>query len=113
MKKLLLLLLLVVLPLQATWTLAAGYCSHEGNLGSGHFGHHQHQAHADTSDDLPTGNSSAVDHASCHASPAGMLFSAILAPALTVTSDAHQTLHHLSPKFVYLDEPERPKWNSV
>lgn len=34
--------LLVLLPLQWGWALAAAYCKHEAALGQAHFGHHEH-----------------------------------------------------------------------
>ncbi len=47
MRRWLTLLLLVLLPLQFTWTAAAVYCQHEGaretSAGIGHFGHHEHE----------------------------------------------------------------------
>ncbi|SEL39110.1 hypothetical protein SAMN05216359_108144 [Roseateles sp. YR242] len=35
--------LLVLLPLQFTWAVAASYCQHEVATGEWHFGHHMHQ----------------------------------------------------------------------
>ena len=47
MRRWLTLLLLVLLPLQFTWTAAAVYCQHEGaregSASIGHFGHHEHE----------------------------------------------------------------------
>jgi hypothetical protein len=41
-KKLLLILLMLILPVQYTWSAAAVYCQHEKNSPF-HFGHHAHQ----------------------------------------------------------------------
>ncbi|WP_132258155.1 cation efflux protein, CzcI family [Paucimonas lemoignei] len=51
MKKLLMILLLTILPLQYSWAAAAVYCQHEQGHAS-HFGHHshQHQGHSDQSE---------------------------------------------------------------
>lgn len=42
-KKLLLILLLGILPLQLSWAAAAVYCQHEKEQSSRHYGHHEHQ----------------------------------------------------------------------
>jgi hypothetical protein len=45
MRKLFLILLLAILPLQYAWSAAAAYCGHEQEQ-SQHFGHHAHQHNA-------------------------------------------------------------------
>ena len=45
MRRWLLLLMLVVLPMQFALAAAAAYCRHETGVAK-HFGHHQHQHHA-------------------------------------------------------------------
>ncbi|WP_332877392.1 cation efflux protein, CzcI family [Massilia sp. S19_KUP03_FR1] len=42
MKRLLLILLMLILPVQYAWSAAAVYCQHEQNAPV-HFGHHAHQ----------------------------------------------------------------------
>jgi hypothetical protein len=49
MRKLFLILLLAVLPLQYAWSAAAAYCGHEQEQSQqkrSHFGHHSHQHNA-------------------------------------------------------------------
>ena len=41
-KKILLIVLMLILPVQYSWSAAALYCQHEQNAPS-HFGHHAHQ----------------------------------------------------------------------
>ena len=48
MKRYLLILLLVLLPLQFSWAVAGAYCAHE-EAAAPHFGHHVHK-HDDTRD---------------------------------------------------------------
>jgi hypothetical protein len=43
MRKLLALLLISLLSLQASWAAAASYCRHEQGPAAKHFGHHEHQ----------------------------------------------------------------------
>lgn len=46
MKRLLLILLLAVLPLQMSWAAVTGYCQHESGKAAQHFGHHDHKHQA-------------------------------------------------------------------
>lgn len=63
-KKLLLIFLLVLLPLQFCWAAAAAYCQHEGEKTAQHFGHHSHQH--DPAADLPDDGESVIKaHADC------------------------------------------------
>ena len=48
MRRILAIVLLVLLPLQFSWAAVATYCGHEQPAGAAHFGHHEHQHHADT-----------------------------------------------------------------
>ena len=43
MRRWLSILLLVFLPFQFSWAAVAGYCQHEADAASQHFGHHEHQ----------------------------------------------------------------------
>lgn len=43
MRKLLAILLISLLSLQASWAAAASYCRHERGAAARHFGHHEHQ----------------------------------------------------------------------
>lgn len=70
MRRLLLILLMVVLPVQWAWASAASVCTHETQ--GAHFGHHEHahqKAAADATDpaDLEAGNGSLSEHPDCGA----------------------------------------------
>ena len=43
MRKVLAILLISLLSLQASWAAAASYCRHEQGAAARHFGHHEHQ----------------------------------------------------------------------
>lgn len=45
MRRFLLIVLMLVLPLQWSWAAAASLCGHEGAPAARHFGHHQHEHH--------------------------------------------------------------------
>lgn len=47
MRRILAIVLLALLPLQFSWAAVASYCGHEEQAGATHFGHHEHQHHAD------------------------------------------------------------------
>jgi hypothetical protein len=57
MRKLFLILLLAILPLQYAWSAAAAYCGHEQEQ-SQHFGHHAHQHNAQAGSHDGDGNDS-------------------------------------------------------
>lgn len=50
MRRLLILVLAWVLPLQFAWAGVAIYCQHESGLAAQHFGHHEHQHHGAKAD---------------------------------------------------------------
>jgi len=64
MRRIVALLLLVLLPLQAIWAAAAPYCQHEDEVASHHIGHHlpEHPHAAPTASD-------AADGPDAHGSP--------------------------------------------
>lgn len=108
--------LLALLPFQFTWAAVASYCGHESDAQAQHFGHHEHQHHADTtvaqdggdfagktlgSSDLDCGHC----HGTCSAMPTpgdGLMPLAIASHPATLDEGIMRTLSH-SP-------PERPQW---
>jgi hypothetical protein len=46
MKRLLLIFLLAMLPLQMSWAAVTGYCQHEEGKAAQHLGHHEHKHQA-------------------------------------------------------------------
>lgn len=129
MRKLLAILLISLLSLQASWAVAASYCAHEQGAAARHFGHHEHRhalhaLHAAAPDGAASAGMMAdpdtaavaglagvdLDCSVCHAHAlSGMPsvpFIAAMGPPprpgiATVTS------HLLS---VLLPRPERPNW---
>ncbi len=66
MRRWLTVFLLILLPLQLSWAVAATYCAHEADPAASHVGHHQHRHEAD-----PAGPADVADAAdpAGHASP--------------------------------------------
>ncbi len=86
MKRLLVILMLIVVPLQLSWAAAAVYCGHESNSTTVHFGHHEHE-HVASAAELKSDvskSAAAVDSdcTSCHLG--GIAILTITAPALTL-----------------------------
>ncbi|MES2162947.1 MAG: hypothetical protein V4476_17455 [Pseudomonadota bacterium] len=110
MRKLLLILLLTILPIQYAWSMAAVYCQHEPAKVT-HFGHHGHQHRAQSDDGADQGKAVKV-HSDCamchHAVQASVPAGFALALAFTVGGHApplpSQYLSHIS------DGPVRPNW---
>lgn len=110
MKRLFLILLLAVLPLQISWAAVAAYCQHEEAPSAQHFGHHthQHQASAEMPDDTdPT--KAHNDCGVCQLS--GSMKSTLVQPAQIILPQSSIFIEFRP--FLYssliLDGPERPK----
>lgn len=77
MRRLVLIIMMLLLPVQWTWAAAAAYCAHESNVGTQHIGHHVHEHHAsgDVSKDgkTPSPPSADNDCGVCHLSGAAWL----------------------------------------
>ena len=109
-KKILLIVLLTILPIQYAWSMAAVYCQHEP-AEVPHFGHHGHQHQAQADDGTDDGKPAKV-HSDCevchHAVQASLPAADALAPA--VAPDGHAPplpalyMSHIS------DGPARPNW---
>lgn len=114
MRRFLILLFAIVLPLQITWASAAAYCGHETSAPAaattgGHFGHHTHEhpgeAKSKAGAKLPD-----ADCAVCHFATSHVVFPALALPA------AHDfiKLRYLNPPVGYGSvpsrTPDRPQW---
>lgn len=113
-RRLFLIILLMILPLQLSWAAAGAYCKHEKGAASNHFGHHvhQHQAKSDTPDSKGEFGKVHNDCSSCH----GIGFALFMEwPGLDVV--APRQLFVLPHPFPYLshipDGPRRPDRLSV
>lgn len=113
MKRLLIIFMLIVVPLQLSWAAAAVYCKHETNPKTVHFGHHEHQ-HVASADELKTDtpkSASAVDGdcTSCHLGGVALL---TITPVITF--DALSTSLIIADNSLLASSrpsrPERPKW---
>jgi hypothetical protein len=115
-KKLLLIFLLAVLPLQYAWAAAAVYCQHEQEQEhSMHVGHHSHQ-HDEVqvdADDKPGDTASLevdTDCVTCHGGAVGIATVPFASPPYKplVAANAAQASLLASPLPL---RPERPKWS--
>jgi hypothetical protein len=109
-KKLLLILLLTILPIQHAWSMAAVYCQHEPAKVT-HFGHHghQHQAQsddgADESKPVKVHSDCEVCHHAVQASvPAGGGVDVVVEATGHAPPGARRYLSHIS------EGPQRPNW---
>ncbi|MCB5185961.1 hypothetical protein LG201_12175 [Methylobacillus gramineus] len=112
MKKLLLTLMILLLPLHSVWSIAAGYCQHDAADSQAHFGHHTHQMDADNSadNDSPDGSSlTAGVHHDCNIH--------MLSWQLLELLDIHAGSAFLSDfpayHFIFPGRIDRPNWQSA
>ncbi|MES2237179.1 MAG: hypothetical protein V4500_05425 [Pseudomonadota bacterium] len=110
LKRLVLLFLLVVMPLQMAWAVpSVSYCQHEQGAAAKHIGHHahQHQDGGKFKGKIPGGVDD--DCAYCHLG--GVILPPALHPifaALLPSINSSSFLEVMSS--VPAREPERPKW---
>ena len=112
--------LMVFLPLQSAWAVAAPYCGHENSVPVSHFGHHEHEHHAADSavdsaqDMLDVAAPGGVD-ADC--TPCNGVGSALVISFSSQSLFAGETLHATSitteSPLPPLQRPERPKWQRL
>ncbi len=105
--------LLTLLPLQLSWAAVSTYCQHETGAAAQHFGHHEHQHHADETAQDGNGTKTLgtvdADCPVCHAGCATALHESPAMPLLYSASDVHT-----GPRFLLSSPhptlPERPNW---
>lgn len=111
-RRIFLVLLMLALPFQASWSVAAGFCQHEQGKAASHFGHHDHKNHDATNGDATDKYSSQVDR-DCgyhHQESPHWL------PTLNQTPDSFTESQNLNPDIQLLlseaivERPERPNW---
>ena len=114
MKRLLIILMLIVVPLQLSWAAAAAYCEHESKPKTVHFGHHEHQHIASAEEIKSDASKSAAtvdgDCTSCHLGSIAiltlpspdMILDIVSAPSITAGTPLLASSR--------LSRPERPKW---
>ena len=109
-RRLFLLLLLAVLPLQFATAAAAPYCAHEGDSSAKHVGHHEHEH--ESSPTIEADESTALgdsDCTYCHLSCAQPL---IVTQRTWLAFADRTSSHHASPRFPTRDPDlrDRPNW---
>jgi len=109
-KRLLLIFLLTILPLQYSWAAAAVYCQHE-KTPTTHFGHHTHEHHAQAGDADHKGKTAKADNdcGVCHLSAQPSFLSAI---SLMIQQDRMVRPADSTPYYSshIPDGPARPDW---
>ena len=136
MRKVLAILLISLLSLQASWAAAASYCRHEQGAAARHFGHHEHQHDqhqakpvnqaqgvsvdplaADAGDDAGTAAASLagadLDCSVCHAHALVGVPSAPSLPAAAAPVISGAALIQHQPPPVPQSRPERPNWHAA
>lgn len=128
MRKLFLILLLAILPLQYAWSAAAAYCGHEQEQSQqkrSHFGHHSHQhnAQAEPQHDVNGSNDrndsddgklpgKAKVHADCavchHAVQASLLSGASPPPDAAGAAYPPSSMLHFTSHIA--EGPKKPDW---
>ncbi|WP_406625502.1 hypothetical protein [Acidovorax sp. SDU_ACID1] len=120
MRRWLAILLLVLMPAQATWAVAAGYCVHTpGAAASDHLGHHDPSAHGHASvlADAPQAQDAGSDGAPhghhdcghCHGQCAGLLIGLAPLPLERIPGPSVQPIDDPWAALASV-RPERPKW---
>ncbi len=114
MKRLLLILLLTVLPLQMSWAAVSNYCQHENGNAAQHFGHHEHKHQA--SGEIKQGKSKSGindgDCGYCHLScvkAASIADFAIAFPNNAIVVEFQPPLYQSPP----LRSVAKPDWRSL
>lgn len=106
-------MLLLLLPFQAGWALAASYCEHRGVEHEQHFGHHDgHHHDGATNEDASSTSSKAADDGDathCHGLGLGMVLAVAPIPRpLAATATCH--LVRTDWQTPIPAPPERPQW---
>ncbi len=112
-KKLLLIFLLIVLPVQYSWAVVAVYCQHEKKE-STHLGHHQHEHEAQNQQTL-TDDGSSTPHDDC--TYCHQACQASLVPTLAVLPYSDRLLQSDRIQIFFTsyipDGLERPNWRPL
>lgn len=113
MKRFLLILFVMMLPLQAAWSAVGAYCTHANDAATGHFGHHSHQ-HAelkvDGEPEPETASGSATDNDCCGLCHCAYLATVLRIGLLDSASSPGIGAQALPPLPITI-RPERPNWS--
>lgn len=111
LRRLVLVLMMCMLPLQMAWAVAGQYCEHESGKAAQHFGHHDH-AHKVGGDIDKSGLKGKFDPDCGFHNLAGMQAVPAIALKLPLPVDSNAKvavdtqLHSIS----VFQRPDRPKW---
>jgi hypothetical protein len=116
-KKIFLILMLALLPLQFSWAAVAVYCQHEQEA-STHFGHHSHEHEADATAQIDDSSDEGAlakvdaDCAVCHisAQPSFLNSPPIVTPPQVAT---HATQLQTDYSSHIPEGPQKPDWQLV
>lgn len=116
MRRLLVIVLLALLPLQFSWASVASYCGHETEIGAGHVGHHEHEHHAGVAADASQGadadkapGTMDLDCGHCHGHCSVMLTLSVSLPGTLSTAPPRASADDASAAHAAA-RPERPQW---
>lgn len=109
-RRVLLLFIAVLLPLQLAWGAVSGYCQHESGARTQHIGHHEHVHKADAKKGADLKVAPDNDCGTCHGTGAGALIAAVAgvptsSPRMSITVETQR-----APLSNPSDTPERPQW---
>ncbi|MEC5385094.1 hypothetical protein VVD49_05125 [Uliginosibacterium sp. H3] len=111
MKRLLLILFVLLLPLESIWAVAGAFCGHEADAGSQqHFGHHtdQHQ-HAPADQDGTDKSQASGECGACHFGHCCFMLTSFTLQT-TASPAVYAVIRKGSPPARSNARPERPKW---
>lgn len=109
MKRLVLMLMMLMMPLQFTWAAVNAYCQHETSAAAQHFGHHDHKHAQSAEKDDSTPGKVHSDCGYCHLAQTCAAVPAVSMPAFVCDGMAVGPQSEI-PLSYFSDGPERPKW---
>lgn len=110
MRRLFALILLVLLPLQFSWSAVAPYCERESAVDAHHGGHHV-QAFADA-DDIDDATTCDVDGSHCHGHGTALPSRNAAVPAVVPAVHARALAYPARGAYA-AKRPERPQWRRL
>ena len=110
MRRRIAILLLILLPFQFTWSVAASFCTHETGAAAMHFGHHFH-VHQAGKDGKAAQPSLGVDNdcAACHMDGPSLPPDVPLLTTTQAPTDFEPSIV-IAPSSAPPSLPERPNW---
>jgi hypothetical protein len=111
MRRFVLFLVVVLLPLQFAWGAVTAYCEHETGAASTHFGHHEHVHKAGQGKQADAkGGAQDNDCGTCHAAGLPVLLTTSAGALANFVGQAPDLVLVEHPTSPALERPERPQW---